>query len=346
MHKKPFDTQQIGRLTTSIVTLCTTALCLVIGIAVLLVVAPRVEAWLSEAKVTESIPAKTEVEIPEWWRPPDVSAIPAGEEGDRIRYGRNLIAHTAEYLGPNGKVMRISNGMNCQNCHLEAGTKIFGNNYSAVAANYPKLRGRSGSVESIERRVNDCIERSLNGTALDNDSKEMKAMVAYIKWVGANVPKGETPKGVGLVELSYLDRPANPENGKIVFERTCVICHGANGGGMLNEEETEWINPPLWGENSYNYGAGLFRLSRFAGYIKANMPDGTTFDKPELTDEEAWDIAAYVNSLPRPSKDLSGDWPDVSKKPVDHPFGPFVDNFSEQQHKYGPFKPILESRKN
>src|SRR5690606_21031005 len=90
---------------------------------------------------------------------------------------------------------------------------------------------------------------------------------------------------------------------------------------------------------------GLFRLSRFAGYIKANMPLGATYTAPQLTDEEAWDIAAYVNTMYHPKKDISQDWPDISKKPVDHPFGPFTDEFTEDQHKYGPFKPIVEQRK-
>jgi thiosulfate dehydrogenase len=102
--------------------------------------------------------------------------------------------------------------------------------------------------------------------------------------------------------------------------------------------------PPLWGSNSYNNGAGLYRLSRFAGYVKANMPLGATYATPQLTDEEAWDVAAYINSMYRPKKDLSNDWPDISKKPIDHPFGPFADGFSEEQHKIGPFIPIKEKR--
>jgi thiosulfate dehydrogenase len=89
--------------------------------------------------------------------------------------------------------------------------------------------------------------------------------------------------------------------------------------------------------NSYNVGAGLYRVSTLAGYVKANMPYGVTFENPFLTDEEAWDVAAYINSMPRPDKDLSMDWPDISKKPFDHPFGPYADSFSEIQHKYGPF---------
>jgi thiosulfate dehydrogenase len=53
---------------------------------------------------------------------------------------------------------------------------------------------------------------------------------------------------------------------------------------------------------------------------------------------------AYVNSQPRPVKELKNDWPDIAKKPIDHPFGPFTDGFSENEHKYGPFKPILAKR--
>src|SRR6516225_1175414 len=100
------------------------------------------------------------------WHAPDSLSIPKTEEGRLISYGRELIKHTSIYLGPKGKVMHTTNGMNCQNCHLEAGTKFFGNNYSAVAATYPRLRDRSGMVESVEKRVNDCIERSLNGTSI------------------------------------------------------------------------------------------------------------------------------------------------------------------------------------
>lgn len=283
---------------------------------------------------------------PTYWKAPDISILPADARGEEIRYGKELIAHTADYLGPKGKILQMSNGMNCQNCHLDAGTKPLGNNYSAVASTYPKFRARSGSEETVEKRVNDCFERSLNGDALAEDSKEMKAIVAYIQWLGTDVNKGEIPAGAGLVELPLLDRAADPLKGKILYEEKCTVCHGKDGGGMLNGEKTAWVYPPLWGNNSYNHGAGLYRLSRFAGYIKTNMPLGATADEPQLSDEEAWDIAAYVNSMERPAKDISKDWPDISKKPIDHPFGPFSDGFDEQQHKYGPFKPIREKRKN
>ena len=126
-----------------------------------------------------------EDESPEvYWVAPDTVLIPSGPEGDIIRYGRSLIANTAAFLGPNGSVVHMSNGMNCQNCHLDAGTKFWGNNYGAVNSTYPRFRERSGTVENIYKRVNDCIQRSLNGNPLDSNSKEMQAMMAYINWVG------------------------------------------------------------------------------------------------------------------------------------------------------------------
>ncbi|MBY0477345.1 MAG: c-type cytochrome [Chitinophagaceae bacterium] len=275
---------------------------------------------------------------------PPASQIPyyTKENGKLIWYGHQLISNTAKYLGPRGSVLQITNGMNCQNCHLDAGTKPWGNNYGAVYSTYPKFRDRSGGIETIYKRINDCMERSLNGTALDTTSKEMQAMYTYIKWVGEDIQKGNKPKGSGIIELPFLNRAADPEKGKFVYEQKCQTCHAANGEGQLNIDGITYSYPPLWGNNSYNVGAGLFRLSRFAGYVKNNMPQGTDYHAPQLSDEEAWDVAAFVNSQPRPAKNLSSDWPDISKKPFDHPFGPYADSFSEQQHKYGPYGPIKE----
>ena len=267
-------------------------------------------------------------------------------EDTLVVFGRELIENTSYYLGPKGTIAAITNGMNCQNCHLDGGTLPWANNYSAVVSTYPKFRDRSGSLETIPKRVNDCFERSLNGKALDTTSLEMKAILAYLHWVGDEIPKGKKPKGSGIMELPYLDRAADPAKGKVVYQAKCQTCHGADGQGQPNIEGYGYAYPPLWGKNSYNSGAGLFRLSRFAGYVKNTMPFGQADHKnPQLSNEEAWDLAAFVNSQPRPQKDLSKDWPDISKKPVDHPFGPYADGFTEEQHKYGPFEPIVKARK-
>ena len=275
------------------------------------------------------------------WQGPDIASAPSEE----VRYGHELISNTSQYLGPKGSVAALTNGMNCQNCHLSAGNKVWGNNYGAVASTYPKFRERSGAIEDLPKRVNDCMERSLNGQALALESKELKAMVAYIEWLGHDIPKKEVPNASGIYSVPLLSRAADPAKGAVVYTQKCTSCHGTNGEGVLAANERSYTYPPLWGEHSYNNGAGLYRISRFAGYVKYNMPFGVTWQSPQLSDEECWDVAAFVNSQPRPQKDLSKDWPNLAGKPFDHPFGPYADGFTEKQHKYGPFEPIKKRLK-
>lgn len=295
--------------------------------------------------VISSTNNKTNHSSKESWEAPDINSLPYDKEGQLIRYGKELISNTAYYFGPKGKIAAITNGMNCQNCHIEAGTKPFGNCFSAVASIFPTYRPRSGIIESIQFRVNDCMMRSMNGNPIDSSSPEMKAMVAYLKWLGKDVPHGIKPIGAGTKELKFLDRAADPSNGKIVYNSKCQRCHGANGEGLMEWDSSAYVYPPLWGEYSYNTGAGMYRLTRLAGYVKYNMPYGADYENPQLTNEEAWDVAAFINSQPRPDKKFEQDWPDINKKAIDHPFAPYADSFSEQQHKYGPFAPIVSAKK-
>lgn len=276
------------------------------------------------------------------WLAPDTNLITHDQEGNMIRYGRELIVHTATYFGPGGIVAKISNGMNCGNCHIDAGTRIFGNNFSMVASTYPVYRNRNSKIETVEMRVNNCFERSLNGSQIEDTSKEMKAIVAYMNWVGKDVNKRQAPNGSGIENLAFLDRKADTKKGEIVFVALCQKCHGNNGEGKLNDDGKEYLYPPLWGEHSYNIGSGIYELSKFAGYAKNNMPFGFSYKNPQLTNEQAWDVAAFVNSKPHPGyKYLKMDWHNLSTKPIDYPFGPYFDSFSESQHKYGPFNPIM-----
>jgi thiosulfate dehydrogenase len=191
------------------------------------------------------------------------------------------------------------------------------------------------------------MERSLNGLSVDSNSREFKAIYAYIKWLGQDVQKGKKPHGSGIEKLAFLDRAADPQKGQIVYTAKCQTCHGVNGEGQLTADALEYSYPPLWGPHSYNDGAGLYRISNFAGFVKNNMPNLLTSHKnPTLTEAECWDVAAYVNSQSRPHKDQSKDWPKFEKKPIDFAFGPYADGFSENQHKYGPFKPIQKFYNN
>ncbi|PRZ22146.1 c-type cytochrome [Flavobacterium granuli] len=343
---------QFKSLVKRLIYLFMTIIFLVIGLFLLVFFNSSITSWFQNSDSNLDslyIDAKKKVmvqnETAKFWKPADLNLITDATLKQEVEYGKDLIAHTAKYLGPNGSVKQITNGMNCNNCHLDAGTKPWGNNYGSVYSMYPKMRARSGQVENLYKRVNDCMERSLNGQPLKEDEREMKAMIAYIEYIGSNVPKGKEANAAGIYDLEYLDRAANPVKGKALYNAKCASCHQINGEGILAADKKEYTYPPLWGKKSYNSGAGLFRISRFAGYIKYNMPLGATYENPQLSDEESWDIAAYVESLDRPSKDLSQDWPNISKKPVDHPFGPYSDKYTETQHKYGPFKAIKMEKK-
>ena len=283
--------------------------------------------------------------VPTFWQPPQFNALSYSGKDSLIRYGKDLFARTGYYYGPKGQLSKISNGMDCQNCHEVAGTKNFSNCLSAVASTYPKFRERSGKIESVSFRVNECFERSLNGKKLDSTGLEMKAMIAYTVWLGKDVPQNIKPVGAGTAELPFLERAADPQLGKIIYQEKCVKCHGADGAGVWKPDSSGFLYPPLWGQNSFNTSAGLFRLTKLAAFIKDNMPFGATHEQPQLTIEDAWDLAAFISSQPRPQIFFEYDWPVVSKKPIDYPFPPFADSFSEAQHKYGPFGPIAAKKK-
>lgn len=275
------------------------------------------------------------------WVIPDTGELTDSADAKLIKYGRSLIVNTAYYLGPKGVIGHKSNGINCQSCHLDAGTKLFGNNFSLVSSGYPRYKDRSGSVETMKKKVEDCFERSLNGKTIDSNGREMKAFVAYLKWIGKNVKKGAKPMGAGIEELPFLNRAADPAKGRMMYISKCQSCHGKNGDGVLNATGTTYTYPPLWGEHSYNIGASIYRLSKFAGYIKDNMPFKADYKNRQLTDEQAWDLAAFINSQYHPYKNIDADWPKLATKPYDYPFGPYADHlFTESQHKYGPYGPV------
>ncbi len=279
------------------------------------------------------------------WQPPDISSISNPDSAALIKYGRDLIANTAAYFGPKGSLGAISNGLNCQNCHLDAGTRLNSNCLAGVASSYPKYRARSGKLESIEFRINECMERSMNGSQLDSNSREMKAMKAYMLWLGKDYQHTKDNDIAGTGPLLYLPRAASAANGKLSFVSRCAHCHGPDGLGQPGTDSVSYQYPPLWGPHSYNSAAGMYTLSKLAGFIKYNMPYSATPLAPQLSDEEAWDLAAFINSQRRPQKTFVYDWPDISKKPVDYPLGPYADSFSEQQHKFGPFDAIARAKK-
>lgn len=296
-------------------------------------------------QASSTAPAVAASASPYPWKVP--TEMPTGQAGEQIRYGEALIAETARHLGPDvsDPALRVSgNHMACKSCHLDAGKRAHALGFVGVASRYPAYRGRENREVSLAERVNGCFERSMNGRPLAEDSPQMQAILAYMQWLSQDIPQGAKVAGQGLPEIPLLDRAADPAKGAAVYQAKCSVCHQASGAGLrLNPSDPSqgYTFPPLWGSDSYNNGAGMGRVITAARYIKANMP----FGAPNLTDAEAFDVAAYINSQARPVKaNLAADYPDRSKKLVDAPFPPWDDAFPAEQHKYGPFQPILDAR--
>jgi thiosulfate dehydrogenase len=281
------------------------------------------------------------------WTVPEVGALPDDDHGRLVRRGRDLVTATYAHIGPevpNSAKRFAGNNLACSNCHLEAGTKKFGLPLFGLVELFPQYSARLGVEITIEDRVNSCMTRSMNGRALPSDSPEMQAVVAYIRFLSSGVPAGKALPGLGAGSMPELDRAADPVRGKTIYANACLACHNTNGSGIrrsLPTVDLGYMVPPLWGPDSFNDGAGMARLITAANFVHFNMPHGTDYVDPQLTVEQAWDVAAYVISQPRPTKaGLAKDFPDLLTKPIDTPYGPYADGFDRRQHMYGPFGPI------
>ena len=281
------------------------------------------------------------------WAPknPFTDLSSASEE---VQYGYQLLAETPAHIGPAAErpEMRFAgNNLACKNCHLGSGTQAGSASWVGVANRFPQFRGRENKIGTLEERINGCMERSMNGKVLPDDSKEMQAMIAYMEWLSEDVPADQEARYKGFPKVAIPDYAADPEKGKTIYVAQCQVCHAEDGQGIRlagTDSVKGYQYPPLWGNDTYNHGAGMNRVLTAAQFIKGNMPFGATVDNPILTDEEAYHVAAYIDSFDRPLKsNPEADFPDKKLKPVSTPYGPWEDDFSAEQHKYGPFPPII-----
>ena len=276
------------------------------------------------------------------------SDLPPGIKGAKIKYGHLLITKTSEYIGPLAKDLTkryAGNNLSCNNCHLAAGRKIGSGSFVGVANRFPQFRARENKIGTLNERINGCMERSMNGRVMEQNSEEMEAMIAYMNWLSEGVPPEQEKKYKGYLSIEIPDQKADSIKGKALYERHCIACHQKGGVGrqIPGTNFSGYIYPPIGGKDSYNNGAGMNRVLTAAQFIKYNMPFGVSYDNPILTDEEAYHIAAYINTFERPSKsNLIIDFPDKKLKPVSTPYGPWTDTFPSEQHKFGPFPPIID----
>ena len=261
-----------------------------------------------------------------------------------VEYGRRLLRETALLMGPDHEdsAMRYTGArLACASCHLETGTKPGTLSLMQTASRYPRPSPRDSGVRDLRDRINGCMLRSMNGRELPRDSVEMIAMEAYINHLGERYAASSESHRAASEPAAFAEpkRAADPAAGQVVYAERCAVCHGADGLGLRAtlEPADGYVFPPLWGGDSYNDGAGMHRVLTAAGFIKARMPLG----QPDLTDDQAFDVAAYINSHPRPAMSgLERDYPERTAKPVDSPYGPWADPFPAEQHKYGPYAEI------
>ncbi|QNP50371.1 c-type cytochrome [Diaphorobacter aerolatus] len=245
------------------------------------------------------------------FKPPPENKIPEGPMGDVIRKGEQIFLHT----GANAKQF-VGNSLNCVNCHLDAGRQPDSAPLWGAYTQYPAYRNKTKSVDTFSERLRGCFMYSMNGKAPEHGDDVLVALEAYAYWLAKGAPVGEKTSGAGYPKLEKAAQKPDFDRGHKVFEAKCALCHGADGQGQKSGDAQ--VFPPLWGPKSYNWGAGMTDIDKAAGFIKANMPLGLG---NSLSDQEAWDVAAYIDSQDRPQDPrFTGNVADTRKKFHDSEF--------------------------
>lgn len=222
--------------------------------------------------------------------PPDPDSIPEGAFGDAVRLGRDIFTDTQTHARA-----YVGNGLNCVNCHLDAGRKPDSSPLWAAYGMFPMYREKNDRINTYEDRLAGCFRFSMNGKAPPYGSKELVALMSYSAWLAQGAPLGVELPGRGYPRLAKPAQEPDIARGKAVYVANCALCHGADGAGT--QVDGRYAFPPLWGPDSFNGGAGMSRIENASGFIKANMPLG---QGNTLSDQEAWDVARYMNSHERP----------------------------------------------
>lgn len=214
--------------------------------------------------------------------PPRPEDAPA-DLREAVTYGHALFTDTVRRLPDH-----VGNRLSCTNCHFDGGRSKEGISLVGVAAVYPRYRARTRYATDLVSRTNECFQRSMNGKPLEPESREMQALIAYYQWISRGLPiYGDIP-WLGLQRVEAKHTP-DPEAGKAAWAEKCAVCHGGDGGGSD-------LGPPVWGSASFNDGAGMHRAETLAAFARSYMPRTA----PDLTPEQALDVAAFVAKQPRP----------------------------------------------
>lgn len=230
-----------------------------------------------------------------FFAPPGDDELPDGPFGESIQRGREIFLNPGANATP-----YVGNSLACANCHLDAGRRPDSAPMWAAAGMYPTFRGKNKMINTMEDRINGCFTYSMNapegptGGPPPPGDQIYKDLESYFHWLATGAPNRVELPGAGYPSLPELEY--DPVRGKDVFEARCAVCHGDDGEGR-QDLNGRYVFPPLWGPDSYNWGAGMHRVNTAAGFIYANMPLGQPYS---LSPQDAWDVAAYVNSHERP----------------------------------------------
>ncbi len=235
-------------------------------------------------------PASASLAVSTAFRPPPESSLPEGEYGKVIQLGQQVFTNTGKFAA-----RYVGNDLSCANCHLDAGRKANSAPLWASFVHYPAFRSKTGTVDTLAARIQGCFQYSMNGKAPPQDGEIMTALQTYAFWLAKGAPVGTAIPGSGYPKLKKPAQPADFLRGEKVYTQNCALCHGADGLGQRSAEHQ--VFPPLWGSRSFNWGAGMHQLGNAAGFIQANMPLGKG---GTLTEQEAWDVATFMNSHERP----------------------------------------------
>jgi thiosulfate dehydrogenase len=224
------------------------------------------------------------------FQPPSEDSLGQGEFADMVRLGKKIFIDTPHHAG-----QYTGNDLSCSNCHLNAGRLANSAPLWAAWVSYPAYRGKNKMVNTMEQRIQGCFRYSMNGTPPPADSRELKAIMSYAYWLASGAPTNVNLPGRGYPKLDKPAKPANFQRGQQVYQSHCALCHGDDGQGQRLGDKV--IFPPLWGERSFNWGAGMHRINTAASFIRANMPLG---QGGSLSVQQAWDVAYFLNSHERP----------------------------------------------
>lgn len=248
------------------------------------------------------------------FRPPPVESIPDDKYGEMIRLGERIFTQTGKYAP-----QYVGNSLSCVNCHLDAGRKPNSAPLWASFVHYPAFRNKTGQVDTLASRLQGCFVYSMNGKAPPADDEVITALQTYSFFLAKGAPVGMPMEGSGYPKLKRPEQAPDYARGEQVYARNCALCHGADGQGQRAGDQQ--VFPPLWGPQSYNWGAGMHQINNAAGFIYENMPLGKG---RSLTEQEAWDVALFMNAHERPQDPrFNGSVAETRRKFHDSPDSPY-----------------------